>query len=322
MADRLSWALGRVSGTRDLRAALREAKFQTIALSRAQEGAAAKAAAQAKRAFAKMTLKGVARRIGYAAIKTELRQELRAINRRARDGRRLLAAETRRLTWIDWLQEQASSGRQDALKALRAARRRTTDQTTTLSAHGLAPQPPPVPDSEAEVTKQGTVIERVGDYEIRDNGESLHIATAAGDDVIVALLHRAMEGYGNSLNAHGSEGFQLRIARVAGTHHLGVSFEDPALEQARRDAQAATPEPLNQAALDYISERNAKRDPISDIPLHRLWQPTDAGRLIFVGFRLVNGQNLLLVRSGPEILALPITQQQRPRWLASRARLP
>ncbi len=174
-------------------------------------------------------------------------------------------------------------------------------------------------DPQAQVTKQGTLIERIGDYEIRDNGESLHVATAAGDDVILAMLQRAAERLGTSLVAHGPLEFQLRIARVAGSHHVGVSFENAALEQARREAEAATPAPPNQAALDYISERNSKRDRVSDIPFHRLWQPKDAGQLIFVGLRLVNGQNLLLARGGPEILVLPITQQQR-HFLARQQR--
>jgi Large polyvalent protein-associated domain 7 len=166
------------------------------------------------------------------------------------------------------------------------------------------------------------VIERVGDYEIRDNGQSLHVTTAAGDNVILAMLNRAAERYGTSLNAHGSEDFQFRIARVAGANHLAVSFSDPALEQARRVAEAATQAPPNQAALDYISERNAKRDRISDIPFHRLWQPTDAGQVIFVGLRLVNQQNLLLVRHGPEILVLPVTQQQRQLLARQQREIP
>ena len=54
--------------------------------------------------------------------------------------------------------------------------------------------------------------------------------------------------------------FKLRIARVAGANHLAVSFDDPGLEKARQAAQAAAPVPVNKAALEYITERNSKRD--------------------------------------------------------------
>src|SRR6202022_5199140 len=97
-----------------------------------------------------------------------------------------------------------------------------------------------------------------------------------GDDVLVQLIARAAERYEDPIAAYGPNDFQLRIARVAGSHHLAVSFEDPELEKARQAAQTATPAPANGAALEYITERNSKRDRISDIPFHRLWKPADA----------------------------------------------
>ena len=54
--------------------------------------------------------------------------------------------------------------------------------------------------------------------------------------------------------------FKLRIARVVGANHPAVSFDDPGLEKARQAAQAAAPVPVNKAALEYITERNSKRD--------------------------------------------------------------
>jgi hypothetical protein len=48
------------------------------------------------------------------------------------------------------------------------------------------------------------------------------------------MLARASERYEGGLNAYGPRDRQLRIARVAGTNHLAVSFEDPELEKARQ----------------------------------------------------------------------------------------
>ena len=78
--------------------------------------------------------------------------------------------------------------------------------------------------------------------------------------------------------------FQLRLARVAGANHLAVSFVDPALEKARAAAQAATPAPVNKAALEYITERNSKRDRLPDIPFHRLWRAGGRRRTHVRGF--------------------------------------
>ena len=122
---------------RELHKTLRQAKLAGLAINRAQQFDAVKAAARAKRAVIKMTLKGAGRRIAYAAVQSELRQGIAAVNARIREERRVLTSDTRQLSWVDWLQQQATNGRADALEALRVARGR--GQATTISAPGTAP---------------------------------------------------------------------------------------------------------------------------------------------------------------------------------------
>ena len=292
---------------RELHKTLRQAKLAGLAVNRAQQTEAVKASARAKRAMIKMTLKGVGRRIAYAAVQSELRQGIRAVNARIREQRRALGRDTQQLSWVDWLQQQATNGRSDALEALRVARGR--DQATIISA--ARPAATRAPDPQDQLTKQGTVIQKVGEHEIRDTGKGLNVAPDVGDDVLVELLKRAAERYEGGLTAYGSDDFQLRIARVAGANHLAVSFVDPALEKARAAAQAAAPTPINKAALEYITERNSKRDRIAGIPFHRMWRAEDAGELTFVGLRVIAQQDLLIASNGTENLVLPITPEQR-----------
>ncbi|MEY2487092.1 MAG: hypothetical protein QOH39_2740, partial [Verrucomicrobiota bacterium] len=263
--------------------------------------------ARAKRAVIKMTLKGAGRRIAYAAVQSELRQGIGAVNARIREDRRALTSDTRQLSWVDWLQQQASSGRNDALEALRVAR--GCGQASTISAPTAALAPSLNPQT--QVTKQGTVIQKVGEHEIRDTGAGLKVEPNVGDDVLVELLGRAAERYEGGLTAFGPPDFQLRIARVAGTNHVAVSFADEELEKARQAAQAAAPPPVNKAGLEYITERNSKRGRLTDIPFHRLWRPEDAGELTFVGLRVVAQQSLLIASNGTEHLVLAITPEQR-----------
>jgi hypothetical protein len=70
-----------------------------------------KAAARAKRAVIKMTLKGAGRRIAYAAVQSELRQGIVTVNVRIREERRALTIDTRQLSWVDWLQQQDNLAR-------------------------------------------------------------------------------------------------------------------------------------------------------------------------------------------------------------------
>jgi hypothetical protein len=292
---------------RELHKTLRQAKLAGLAVNKAPQIEAVKAAAHAKSAVIKMTLKGAGRRIAYAAVQSELRQGLRAVNGRIREERRALTSDTRQLSWVDWLQQQASSGRSDALEALRIARGRG-GQATTISASKTAAAPPL--EAQAQVTKQGTVIQKVGEHEIRHTSKGLNVEGNVGDDVLIELIARAAERFQGSLNAYGPVEFQRRVALVAGANHLAVSFDDPELEKARAAAQAATPAPVNKAALEYITERNSKRDRLPDIPFHRLWRPGDSGELTFVGLRSVDRQNLLIASNGTEHLVLQITAEQ------------
>ena len=155
------------------------------------------------------------------------------------------------------------------------------------------------------------MIQKVGEHEIRDTGTGLNVESNVGDHVLVELLGRAAERYEGGLTAFGPPDFQLRIARVAGANHVAVSFADEELEKARQAAQAATPAPVNKAGIEYIAERNSKRDRFPDIPFHRLWRPADAGELTFVGLRVVAQQNLLIASNGTENLVLAITPEQR-----------
>jgi DNA relaxase TraI-like protein/conjugative element/phage-associated large polyvalent protein len=147
----------------------------------------------------------------------------------------------------------------------------------------------------------------------------LKVQPNVGDDVLLELIARAAERYEGGLTAFGPPDFQFRIARVAGANHVAVSFKDAELEKARQAAQTAAPAPLNKAALDYIAERNSRRDRLSDIPFHRLWRPADAGELTFVGLRSVAQQNLLVASNGIENLVLAITPEQR-HYLAQHQR--
>jgi len=154
------------------------------------------------------------------------------------------------------------------------------------------------------------VIQKVGEHEIRHTSKGLNVEGTASDDVLIELIARAAERFQGSLSAYGPAEFQRRVARVAGANHLAISFDDPELEKARAAAQAATPAPVNKAALEYITERNLKRDRIADIPFHRLWRPGDGGELTFVGLRSVDQQYLLIASNGTEHLVLPITAEQ------------
>ncbi|MDA6574855.1 conjugal transfer protein TraI, partial [Escherichia coli] len=77
------------------------------------------------------------------------------------------------------------------------------------------------PDS---VTKEGTIIYRVGESAIRDGGKRLDVSRDAGDDGLHAALLMAKHRYGDKLTVNGSFEFKKRIVAVAAARELNVSF--------------------------------------------------------------------------------------------------
>ena len=304
---------------RDARRKLDETERALIRAETIERTQAAKKDAANRRFAARLLFKGVARKANCFAINVALKQTIRAIYRHAKLQYQDLARETRQLSWLDWLQTKAENGRADTLEALRRARRSSpmpkclvpADQSRDIS---------PVPQG-AQVTKQGAIIETVAGYAIRRDEAGIYLddQDRAPDEAIIAMLHHASAVFGTTVKTQGRESFQLRLARVAGLNHLEIRFQDPAIEKVRLEARALAPVPVSVAAQSYINERNSKRDRISDIPFHRLWQSSDSGELTFNGLRVVDHQNLLLVSNGAEIIVLPISPQQK-RQLAPIAR--
>jgi Relaxase/Mobilisation nuclease domain/Large polyvalent protein-associated domain 7 len=306
---------------RELRLALRDGKLYLAKVDRARRIESVKAETSAQRALLKVTTKGVARQIAYLALNTDLKSRIREIHAQSRMQRQEIFGQTARFTWLDWLAQQAHNGREDAVRALRAANSRQSAGKTVSSSATNSPVMPAL-GPQVQVTKQGTVIERIGEFEIRDDGSALHISDEAGDDVILAMLKRCVERYGHNLATHGSEERLRHIARVAGIHQLPIVFVDAAIEQARLAARAAAPVPLSRAAEAYIAERNSKRGRMTDIQPHRLWQTSDAGEVEFAGLRAVENQNLLLTSNGSETLVLPISPQQRQTLALAKRGIP
>jgi hypothetical protein len=296
---------------RDARRALYETKRAMIQAETGERIRVAKNDAANRRLSARLLFKGVARQANCFAINFALGRTIRAIYRHADQQQQNLALETRQLSWLDWLQAKAENGRADALQAFRSARR-SAPIPKHLTPANQSRDASPVPQG-AQVTKQGAIIETVAGYAIRRDEAGIYLddQDRAPDEAVIAMLHHATNMFGTNVKTQGRENFQLRLARVAGLNHLQIHFHDPAIEKVRLEARSIAPVPISRAAQSYIDERNSKRDRISDIPFHRLWQSSDAGQLAFSGLRVIDHQNLLLVSNGTDIIVLPISPQQR-----------
>ena len=63
---------------------------------------------------------------------------------------------------------------------------------------------------------------------------------------------------------------------------------------------------ISDAAGKYIAERELKRQKITDIPRHRLYNKSDEGPVQFAGIRQIDGELLALLKRDDFIVVLPI----------------
>ncbi|ECZ0744865.1 relaxase/mobilization nuclease domain-containing protein [Salmonella enterica] len=178
---------------------------------------------------------GVNKRYLYSLVSKALGAELERANAIYKKDRQAAYDIHKRRTWADWLQHKASAGDDEALKILRQRNAQAARKEANL-VHGDKVKndgriPGLKPDS---VTKEGTIIYRVGESAIRDGGQRLDISREAGDDGLHAALLMAKLRYGNQLTVNGSFDFKKRIVAVAAAREINVTFSDPELEKLRQ----------------------------------------------------------------------------------------
>ena len=313
--DRLTRAHGRA-------AALAEARIR-----KAHSIDAAKRAGQIKRDTIKLTMRGrITKKLLYMRVSQSLRSDLRQIIDRHRRDCVAITARSQRVTWADWLRQQALAGDQDALRALRAreaARGLTGD---TITAVGTCVLDAVVGAKQDYITKQGTIIYRVGLSAVRDDGIRLQISREVTNDGIEAALRLAVQKYGTTIAVAGSDAFKTRVAEVAAHSRLTIRFDDPRLEQqrqrhvqdSRRQAtaenssassptQAAPPlVPPSDAVLRHLAEQERKRLQVIRTPTLRRFEARDQGMVRFVSVEKIEGRYFALVHRQDELVVLAI----------------
>lgn len=314
--DRLARAQGRA-------VALHEARTR-----KAHHIDAATRAGQMKRATIKLTMSGrITKKLLYAKVSQSLRSEIRQSVERYRRECAAITARYTRLTWADWLRQQALTGDQEALRALRAreaARGLTGDTITGVGKRLLANV---VGANQDHITKQGTIIYRVGLSAVRDDGTRLQVSREVTNAGIDAALRLAIQKYGTTIAVAGSDAFKARVAEVAAHARLTIRFDDPTVEQQRqRHAQdsrrRSTPEtpsttaptqaarpaltPPSDAILRTLAEQERKRLQTIRTPTVRRFEARDHGMVRFGAVEKIEGKHFALVHRQEDTVVLSI----------------
>ena len=137
-----------------------------------------------------------------------------------------------RLAWLDWLVKEAKHGNDEALEILRS-RRANQYQGNNVSGDQLNNSSIKYCYVET-ITKNGTIIRKVGSTVIRDDGKRLIVLPETSSEALAHILHVAIQQYGNHLAINGTDQFRTEIAQVAVHNKMRITFDDKALEQHRQ----------------------------------------------------------------------------------------
>ena len=219
---------------------------------------AAKRTGRLKRAAIKMLSgPGVNKKLLYALVSKALHAEIQKANTQYLAERQSIHGEFSKRAWADWLQAKATEGDQQALKALRARKPAKPRAGDTVAGSGPARRSSPMPLKVDSVTKDGTVIHRFAGSAIRDDGEALQVARGSNRAGLEAVLRMAVHRYGQNIAVNGSDEFKEKIARVAATSNLNITFNDAALEARRQELVRLT---SKESGNDRSSRPNRSAD--------------------------------------------------------------
>jgi hypothetical protein len=304
---------------------------------------AAKRSVRLQRAALKLaSMPRPVKKMVYSALACALGEEIAAIKDSYRRERQAIDRQHRRYQWTDWLRREAETGDLHALAALRG--RHLAGGPTDNSVTGDVPPRRPAPlVGHDSVTRKGTIIYRIGDSAIRDDGGRLKVSLGADQAAVQCALRMAIARYGVRIAVNGSDAFREQVLMAAVAEGLCISFADAALEKRRlqlsRSSLAegetgsarvmqglkpgATPpgnkapyhggpaategrDSASEAAEKYVAEREQKRVNGFDIPKHARYTALNAGAATYVGTRRVDGQALALLRQGDQIVVLEV----------------
>lgn len=173
------------------------------------------------------------KKLQHALASHTLKKSLCAIQQEHRKACRKIATDNARLSWLEWLQGEAKQGDQCALAVLRSRQSKQNSSATTSVRVSDTPVNAGAQNAE-HVTKQGTLLYRVGGGEVRDDGTTLRVSAQTGQQGLQETLALAIARFGSALHIDGSDEFKEQIVIASTAARLRLTFDDAMLEQRRQ----------------------------------------------------------------------------------------
>ncbi len=164
------------------------------------------------------------KKIMHALISRQYKKEAQKITKQCAIEREDIIKRNPNLSWLDWLQQQALDGNEQALSILRLRSETDLNKKNPQNIHT---------DNLNSVTKEGTLLYELGNKTVRDDGKNIKVPKGLSPEELKQALIIAKEQYGNCLKITGSETFKKAVARIAVKNDIDITFSEKDLEKYR-----------------------------------------------------------------------------------------
>jgi len=164
----------------------------------------------------------ITRKMLYKLHFNAVKRQRQKIQQTAASAKSQVYGQHRKLTWADWLKQQAQQGDNDALTVLQARQPHRQQQCNSLSGQYVSTLDSAVLTGADNITKKGSVIDK--HTGVKETANSLVLPLKVTTTTLIEALKLAQVRYGNIITINGDDAFKQRIIEVAVNARLNIQF--------------------------------------------------------------------------------------------------
>ena len=164
----------------------------------------------------------ITRKMLYTLHFNSVKKQQQKIQQTAASAKKKVYGQHRKLTWADWLKQQALQGNNEALTALQARQPLRYQHSNRLSGQDVVTFDRAMLTGADNITKKGSVIDKRSS--VKETANSLVLPSKITTTTLIEALELAQARYGNVITINGTAAFKQRIVNVATNARLNIQF--------------------------------------------------------------------------------------------------
>lgn len=164
----------------------------------------------------------ITRKMLYKLHFNAVKRQRQKIQQSAAIEKKQVYGQHQKLTWADWLKQQAGQGDKEALTALQARQPQRHQHGNRLSGQSCPTFDSRVLTGADNITKKGSVVDK--GTGVKETANALVLPSKITTTTLMGALELAQERYGNVIRLDGTDAFKQRVINVAVNARLTIQF--------------------------------------------------------------------------------------------------